>query len=141
MNKYGFKGNAPDSIQVIQLITFLYVGVAKLNDGRLSNNELHKIVQKHENYGVKNKDSTKFIDEAVSWWNDSLKRDVHLDDLFHCAKLLKHQEGWNDKLKDTLHMDLTVISTADGLLNLKNDKFVGERQLKIVDRIIEIFKD
>ena len=98
MNKYGFKGNAPDSIQVIQLITFLYVGVAKLNDGRLSNNELHKMVQKHENYGVKNKDSTKFIDEAVSWWNDSLKKDVHLDDLFQCAKLLIHQEGWSNKL-------------------------------------------
>ena len=38
-------------------------------------------------------------------------------------------------------MELTIISTADGLLNLKNDKFVGERQLKIVDRIMEIFKD
>ena len=38
-------------------------------------------------------------------------------------------------------MDLTVISTADGLLNLKNDKFVGEKQLKIVDRIMELFKD
>ena len=34
-------------------------------------------------------------------------------------------------------MDLTSISTADGLLDLKNDKFVGERQLKIVNKIME----
>jgi len=140
-DNYGFKGNAPENPNVVQLITFLYVGVAELNDGRLSDNEIIRMVEKHESYGVENKDSIEFIKEGVAWWDDSVKKDVHLDDLIQCAKLLKHQKGWNEELKETLHMDLTSITTADGLLDLEDGKFIGERKLEVVSTIMKLFNN
>ena len=52
MNNHDFKGNAPENPNVVQLISFLYVGVAELNDGHLSDNEILKMVEKHKSYGL-----------------------------------------------------------------------------------------
>ena len=139
MQDYGFKGNGPENPNVLQLITFLYIGVAKLNDGHLSDNEILKMVEKHESYGVENKKAIEFITEAHAWWDDSVKKDVHFDDLVQCAKLLKNTEGWSEELKETLHMDLTSITKADGLVDLKDGKFIGERKLKVVSAIMKLF--
>ena len=38
-------------------------------------------------------------------------------------------------------MDLTSITTADGLLDLKDGKFIGERKLKVVSTIMKLFED
>ena len=141
MQDYGFKGNGPENPNVLQLITFLYIGVAKLNDGLLSKNEIVKMVEKHESYGVEDKKAIEFIKEAHAWWDDSVKKDVHFDDLVQCAKLLKNTEGWSEELKETLHMDLTSITTADGLVDLKDGKFIGERKLKVVSMIMELFEN
>ena len=140
MNNHNFKGNAPENPNVVQLISFLYVGVAELNDGHLSDNEILKMVEKHKSYGVESENAFEFVKEAMYWWNDSVKKDVHFDDLIQCAKLLQHQKGWSEKLKETLHMDLTSITTADGLLDLKDGKFIGERKLKVVSTIMELFE-
>tara|TARA_Y100000996_G_scaffold270368_1_gene212835 strand:+ start:630 stop:1055 length:426 start_codon:yes stop_codon:yes gene_type:complete len=141
MHTHGFKAHAPKDPRAIQLITFLYIGVAELNDGHLSENEIIKMIEKHEDYGVRTKDSIEFIKEASYWWDDAVKKDVHCDDLLQCVKLLKNQKGWNKKLKEALHMDLTSITTADGLLDLEHGKFIGERKLKVVDTIIKLFNN
>ncbi|MBD23651.1 MAG: hypothetical protein CMG46_01390 [Candidatus Marinimicrobia bacterium] len=140
MNKYGLKGNAPEELSgVLQLIAFLYVGVAYLNDANLSNNELDRMVEILKKYGYKDEDSIKLIQETVSWFDDSLKKDVWQDNIIQCVKLLKNSKGWDEELKDTIHTDLYSINTADGLIDLKGDKFTGEKQLKVVNTIMELF--
>ena len=74
MNNNGFKGNAPEIPNVVQLISFLYVGVAELNDGHLSDNEILKMVEKHKSYGVESKNAFEFVKEAMYWWDDSVKK-------------------------------------------------------------------
>ena len=139
MQDYGFKGNGPENPNVLQLITFLYIGVAKLNDGYLSDNEILKMVEKHESFGVEDKKAIEFIKEANAWWDDSVKKDVQFDDLVQCAKILKNTEGWSEELKEALHMDLTSITNADGLVDLEDGKFIDERKLKVVSMIMELF--
>ena len=93
-----FKGNAPENPNVVQLISFLYVGVAELNDGHLSDNEILKMVEKHKSYGVESENAFEFVKEAMYWWNDSVKKD------FHFGYNLEQLEPWyqNNKYKPNL---------------------------------------
>jgi len=135
-----FQGNAPENPNVIQLVTFLYMGVAYLNDEILSDNEILKMVERHEASGIETKNAFEFIIEANAWWEDAVKKDVQFDDLVECTELLQKNDKWNEKIKEALHMDLLSITTADGLVDLKDGKFIGEKKLKVVNEIIKLFE-
>ena len=139
-NEYGFKGASPENPKIMQLISYLYIGVAYLNDGVLSKNEVIRMVNKHIEYGLSKEKSLSLLEEARSWWNDSKEKGVHFDDLVQCAELIKNNKGWNDDLKETIHMDLTLITTADGLLDLKSGKNIAEHKLKVVTEIMKLLE-
>ena len=47
---------------------------------------------------------------------------LEFDDLVECTELLQKNDKWNEKIKEALHMDLLSITTADGLVDLKDGK-------------------
>ena len=109
-DNYGFKGNAPDNPKINQMISFLYVGVAALNDGVISDNEIIQMVKKHISYGMEKEDAFRLLDESIAWWNDAKGKDVHFEDLVQCAKHIKNHQAWNENLKEMVHIDLTSIT-------------------------------
>ena len=139
-NDYGFKGASPENPKISQLISFLYVGVAYLNDGILSDNEILKMVEKHISYGLSKDDAFGLVEESMNWWDDSKEKGVHFDDLVQCAEHIKNNKGWNENLKEAIHTDLTLITTADGLVDLKDGKFIGEHKLKVVNEIMNLLE-
>tara|TARA_B100000073_G_scaffold347596_1_gene362448 strand:- start:425 stop:859 length:435 start_codon:yes stop_codon:yes gene_type:complete len=140
-DNYGFKGNAPDNPKINQMISFLYVGVAALNDGVISDNEIIQMVKKHISYGMEKEDAFRLLDESIAWWNDAKGKDVHFEDLVQCAKHIKNHQAWNENLKEMVHIDLTSITTADGLNNLDTGEFIGEHKLKVVNEIMKLFEN
>ena len=140
-NDYGFKGASPENPKISQLISFLYIGVAHLNDGVLSDNEIIQMVKKHMSYGLSKDDAFGLVQESMEWWNDSKEKDVHFEDLVQCAKHIKNNKGWNENLKEAIHMDLTSITTADGMTDLQSGEFIGEHKLKVVNEIMKLLED
>ena len=139
-NNYGFKANAPENPKINQMISFLYVGVAALNDGIISDKEIIQMVKKHISYGMEKEDAFSLLEESVGWWNDAKGKDVHFDDLVQCAKHIKNHQAWNENLKEMVHIDLTSITTADGLNDLDTGEFIGEHKLKVVNEIMKLFE-
>ena len=140
-DNYGFKGNAPDSPKINQMISFLYVGVAALNDGVISDNEIIQMVKKHISYGMEKENAFRLLDESIAWWNDAKGKDVHFEDLVQCAKHIKNHQAWNENLKEMVHIDLTSITTADCLNDLDTGEFIGEHKLKVVNEIMKLFEN
>ncbi|MBT4681408.1 MAG: TerB family tellurite resistance protein [Chloroflexi bacterium] len=134
-----FKGNAPESPDVIQLVTFLYVCVAYLNDGVLSDNEILKMKEKLQASGIEMNDSSKLIIEANAWWEDAVTKEVQFDDMVECVEQLKNNNAWNENVKESLHSHLTAITTADGVIDMKDGTFAAEKKLKVVDSIMKLF--
>ena len=134
-----FKGNAPESPDVIQLVTFLYVCVAYLNDGVLSDNEILKMKEKLQASGIEMNDSSKLIIEAHAWWEDAVTKEVQFDDMVECVEQLKNNNAWNENVKESLHSHLTAITTADGVIDMKDGTFAAEKKLKVVDSIMKLF--
>ena len=139
-NNYGFKANTPENPKINQMISFLYVGVAALNDGIISDNEIIQMVKKHISYGMEKEDAFSLLEESIGWWNDAKGKDVHFDDLVQCAKHIKNHQAWNENLKEMVHTDLTSITTADGLNDLNTGEFIGEHKLKVVNEIMKLFE-
>ena len=57
-----------------------------------------------------------------------------------CSKHIKNHQAWNENLKEMVHIDLTSITTADGLNDLDTGEFIGEHKLKVVNEIMKLFE-
>lgn len=134
-----FQGNAPENPDITQLVTFLYVSVAYLNDGVLSDNEILKMKEKLQASGIEMNDSSKLIIEANAWWEDAVTKEVQFDDMVECVEQLKNNNAWNENVKESLHSHLTAITTADGVIDMKDGTFAAEKKLKVVDSIMKLF--
>ena len=134
-----FQGNAPENPNVMQLITFLYVSVAYLNDGVLSDNEMLKMVEQHQASGIEKNNSLELIKEAIVWCEDAVAKEVQFDDMVECVEQLQTSNAWNENIKESLHSHLTSITTADGLIDMMDGTVSAEKKLKVVDSIMKLF--
>ena len=134
-----FQGNAPENPNVMQLITFLYVSVAYLNDGVLSDNEMLKMVEQHQASGIEKNNSLELIKEAIVWCEDAVAKEVQFDDMVECVEQLQTSNAWNENIKESLHSHLTSITTADGLIDMMDGTVSAEKKLEVVDSIMKLF--
>ena len=139
-NDYGFKSSSPENPKISQLISFLYIGVAYLNDGILSDNEILKMVEKHMSNGINKGDAFALVEESMNWWDDAVKKNVELNEILQCTKHIRNDKSWDEGIKESLHMNLTLITTADGLVDLKSGEFIGERKLNVVKEIMKLLE-
>ena len=136
-----FQGNAPENPDITQLVTFLYVSVAYLNDGVLSDNEMLKMVEKHQASGIEKNNSLELIKEAMVWWEDAVAKEAQFDDMVECAEKLQSNDSWNENVKEALHSDLMSITTADGLIDVQDGTVSSEKKLAVVNAAMKLFED